>query len=188
MEQLASQFEAGEHRSRVQGGKELTYVDIAATINRVNDILGPNVSYLPESNTSLTIADNGKYLAYSQIYLKAVIDGVETTLYGCGAMVNGDPDMAVKTALAEAYKKAWHGKGVALYLWDEEAREDVERRRKLSVGTLETKKRQVYNLAQTKLGIDRPTPGQMAELFEVPIEKLSDEDTIMSILKKEGVL
>ncbi|MEM2991059.1 MAG: Rad52/Rad22 family DNA repair protein [Halobacteria archaeon] len=45
---------------------------------------------------------------------------------GVGADVDSDPDKAVKTALAEAIKKAGHQFGIALYLWDEKERQAVE--------------------------------------------------------------
>jgi hypothetical protein len=44
---------------------------------------------------------------------------------GIGANVNFDPDTAVKSAQAEALKKACHQFGIALYLWSEQERDFV---------------------------------------------------------------
>jgi len=44
---------------------------------------------------------------------------------GIGSNVNFDPDTAVKSAQAEALKKACHQYGIALYLWKEAEREFV---------------------------------------------------------------
>jgi len=44
---------------------------------------------------------------------------------GIGSSINFDPDTSVKTAQAEALKKACHQFGIALYLWQEAEREFI---------------------------------------------------------------
>jgi hypothetical protein len=44
---------------------------------------------------------------------------------GIGSNINFDPDTAVKTAQAEALKKACHQYGIALYLWKEAERDFI---------------------------------------------------------------
>lgn len=187
LEALMAQFEPGQHKTRKQGGQDLTYVSIDATINRVNEVLGSNWSVLPVSSTQVLPLENG-YLAKTELFIAAEIDGVTKTLYGVGAMRNPDPDMAMKTALAEALKKAFHQAGVALYLWDPAARDEVAAKSKWAVATLAAKKKEVKRLASVKLGVDNPTAKQVAETFGFTAADLAEDETIDAILKAEGLL
>lgn len=182
-----AQFEPGQHKTRKQGGQDLTYVSIDATINRVNEVLGSNWSVLPVSSTQVLPLENG-YLAKTELFIAAEIDGVTKTLYGVGAMRNPDPDMAMKTALAEALKKAFHQAGVALYLWDPAARDEVAAKSKWAGATLAAKKKEVKRLASVKLDVDNPTAKQVAEAFGFTAADLAEDETIDAILKAEGLL
>jgi hypothetical protein len=57
------------------------------------------------------------------------MDDVTTSRDGSGAGFNFDPDTSVKTAQAEALKKACHQFGIALYLWSEDERNFVQKQR-----------------------------------------------------------
>jgi hypothetical protein len=182
-----AQFEPSQHKSRTQGGKALTYISIDATINRVNEVLGTTWTVLPQSNTQLMPLEDG-YLAKTELFIEAEIDGVKKVLYGVGAMTNRDPDMAMKTALAEAFKKAWHQAGVALYLWDPAARDEVASKSKWATATLAAKKKEVKRLAAAKLDVENPTAKQVAEAFGFTAPDLAEDETIDAILKAEGLL
>jgi len=189
LEQLGARLPAAAHKNRSQGGTQLTYLSIDATINHVNAILGPDWSVVPPSKSKITPPQQagGPFFAECELFIEAQIDGVTKTLYGVGAMTNKDPDMAVKTALAEAIKKAWHQAGVGLYLWDEGARNEVNKAAKAAAGGLPAKKKSVKALAVAALDNKTPTLTQIAELFGVSPGDLDDEAVLDTILLAEGV-
>lgn len=187
LEALMAQFEPSQHKTRTQGGQQLTYVSIDATINRVNEVLGSDWSITPPSATHVLPLETG-FLAKTELFISATIDGTTKTLYGVGAMTNRDPDMAMKTALAEALKKAFHQAGVALYLWDPAQRDEVAAKSKWSTATLAAKKKEVKRLASVKLDIENPTAKQVAEAFDFTAADLAEDETIDKILKAEGLL
>jgi hypothetical protein len=183
LERLQAEFEPGEHRSRTQGGKELTYVDISATLNRLNAVLGVDWG-IEHATTRLDPTEDG-FFAFTQLHLVAKIDGVEKRAYGVGAMTNRDPDMAAKTALAEAIKKAGHQLGIALYLWDEGARNRVNSAMKLATASDAQLKRKVLTVAKERLGTEKPSQKQIADLFGVNPNELSERDVLIRILSAE---
>jgi hypothetical protein len=184
--QLAAQFAPEEHKNRAQGGQTLTYISIDATIKRLNEVLGPGWS--TEAATRVDFMASGNYLAVCELTLRATIDGSDKQAYGVGAMTNRDPDMAAKTALAEAIKKAGHQLGIGLYLWDPAARDSVNRKAALAKASTATLKKAVFNLAQTELGIEKPTQAQMAKLFGVKAGDLQDDEILRMILTERGQL
>ena len=201
LEQLQAEFRPEEHKSvrKTKSGPELTYIGIDATINRVNAVLGANWSVVPPTATRLMpfettgMTEDGPvtrrtFLAVAEVYIQATIDGDTKTLYGVGAMEDRDPDMAAKTALAEGIKKAWHQAGVALYLWDPEARAAVERKKRLAGGSEAALKQEVWKIAKERLGKDRPTAAEVATVFDVKPNDLADADTLRQILVREGML
>lgn len=187
LEQLQAEFSAAEHKSRPQGGKALTYIAIDATINRVNAVLGANWSVVPPTSTTLLpITDSegsiSKYIAKCELFIEAEIDGVKKTLYGFGAMVNADPDMAGKTALAEAIKKAWHQAGVALYLWDPEARDRIAKKSKVAAGGMRAKKKALKDIVVRETGVEKPSLTEIADFFNTPAGDMDDEPTLDLLL------
>jgi hypothetical protein len=132
-----------------QSGQD--YVAIDDYINRLNDVLGHAWAW--QINDWKLYPDaapptkNGKpqYLAVVQGSLTIFLhdigvisvgaedddDAFLTTQKavvvrdGIGSNVNFDPDTAVKSAQAEALKKACHQYGIALYLWKEAERDFV---------------------------------------------------------------
>jgi hypothetical protein len=187
LQALQAEFATSEHKNRSQGGKTLTYIDIAQTIKRVNEVLGANWSILPGTKTTILPTSEGGFGAMTEVHIRATIDGVEKRLYGVGAMTNRDPDMAVKTALAEAIKKAFHQVGVALYLWDEEARDRINQRQAAGESPA-ARKRVLKSLAAEKLGIENPSREQIAAAFDTTPEAIAEDDGISAVLKAEGVL
>jgi len=185
LSQLAAEFEPGEHKTRKQAGQELTYISIDATINRLNSVLGSTWS--TEAETSLTPLGE-TYLAKCELTLFATIDDERKSAYGVGAMVNKDPDMAAKTALAEAIKKAGHQLGIGLYLWDAEARDRVTKKSKLAGASAAALKQEVFKLAVAKTGKERPSAKDIAAVFGKTATDLADETTLIEILKGEGLL
>lgn len=190
LSRLQAEFAPGEHKNRSQGGQTLTYIDISATINRVNEVLGAGWSVVAPSKTTIIppSSQGGTFFAFTELFIEAVIDGTTKTLYGVGAMTNKDPDMAAKTALAEAIKKAFHQAGVGLYLWDPEARDAVNAKKKIADGGIKAKKQAVKRLASTALGVDSPTLTQIASAFDVSPGDLDEETVLDRILGEAGLL
>lgn len=180
LEDLAREFPTSDHKTRSQGGQTLTYLSIDATIRRLNEVLGPGWS--TSATTDVQLLDNGKYLAVTQLTLTAVIDGTSKGAYGVGAMVNGDPDMAAKTALAEAIKKAGHQLGIGLYLWDADSRERIERLRKIEGMSEAALKTAVYKLAKQQMDKADPMVKDVAAHFGVQPGELTDVETLRRIL------
>lgn len=179
LEQLQARFEPSEHQTRTQGGKELTYISIDATINRLNRVLGANWS--TQGNSRMNRREDGTFDAFCEMWLTATVDGTQKQCYGVGAMANKDADMAAKTALAEALKKCGHQLGIGLYLWDPEARDEVTAKMKL-VTNPNTLKAKIYEIAVQKTGIEKPTPSQIAGAFQIETEQLKDLDLLAKLL------
>jgi len=184
LDALQARFEPSEHQTRTQGGKELTYISIDATINRLNNVLGPNWS-ISIGSTKLSLRGEGIWDAFCELQLQATIDGVTKYAYGVGAMSNKDADMSAKTALAEAIKKAGHQLGIGLYLWDPEARDEVNAQMKQASKPGEVKAK-IFELAKQKTGKDKPTPEEIASSFGLELSQLQNINTLVGVLNEHS--
>lgn len=163
-------------------GKKLDYVSGETVIER---LLGaaPNYSWRGEI---ISIAEGR---AVVQGHLSVVLeDGTEKSGFGVGSSKMGtDLDSSLKAANTEALKNAAKNAfGVALELWNEEHRNTLARRRKLT--TPAARKAELFKIARDRLESDKPTAPQIAKLFGVTPGKLSDDAVISEILQDEGVL
>lgn len=150
-------------------------------------MLGPNWG-ITRAQTELTPSGDG-FVALSEIWLTAVVDGVTKDTYGVGADKGTDVDKIAKTALAEAIKKAGHQLGIALYLWDADGRARASRRMELDKNrdSEATLKRAVFGIAKEK-DPSITTAAQVAKVFGVKPGELADKATLVRILEAEGVL
>jgi hypothetical protein len=186
LEQLAAEFGGNDVKTRTQSGLTLTYIDISATINRLNAVLGSNWS--TSATTKFIPIDDGAFLAVCELELRARVDGNEKVAYGVGADKGKDSDKIAKTALAEAIKKAGHQLGIALYLWDPAARARAEKLKALASGSEVALKREVVAIAKERTGKDKPTAAEIAAVFGVKAGDLADKATLQKILTDEGLL
>lgn len=194
-----------------QSGQD--YVAIDGYINRLNEVLGHAWAW--QINKSEFYPDaapntkNGKpqYVAIVQGTLTIILSDIgvisvgdedEGEPYlttqkamisrdGIGAGVNFDPDTAVKTAQAEALKKACHQYGIALYLWDSAERDFVELQRQAASSDAALKQLVVAHTQRT-LELDpgiMPDADQMLDVLD-----MSDWDPVVARtnLKEKGVL
>ena len=130
-----------------QSGQD--YVSIDGYINRLNDVLGGMWSWsindwkLYPDAAPHTSTGKPQYLAVVQGTLTIILSDIgvvsvgidedsflttqraQVSRDGIGSNINFDPDTAVKSAQAEALKKACHQFGIALYLWQEAERDFV---------------------------------------------------------------
>lgn len=192
LEKLAAEFDAAAYQTRQApgGGPELTYVSIDQTINRLNEVLGPNWS--THAISTLTSEkdnqDRDRYLAVCELHMDCTLDGRGKTAYGVGAMQNRDPDMALKSALAEAIKKAAHQLGVGLHLWDKATRAKIEKKMSLSKASDAKLKAAVYQLARDRLDKTKPTMAEVATLFGRQMADMAEDNVNREILMEEGLL
>lgn len=186
LEKLQAPLPAAAHKNRTQGGQQLTYLSIDATLNRINEVLGVKWSVLPQTKTTILPTGSGKFGAMCEVYIEATIDGEQKLMYGVGAQTNNDPDMAAKTALAEGIKKAFHQVGLGLYLWDEDQR-DLVNQAKAAAESPSARKKVLKSLASDKLGITNPSKDQIAATFDLTPDDLDDDDIVIETLRTAGV-
>ena len=128
-----------------QSGQD--YVSIDGYINRLNDVLGAMWSWSVNdwkiADAAPTKSGKPQYTAVVQGTLTIILSDIgvvsigidedsflttqraQVSRDGIGSSINFDPDTSVKTAQAEALKKACHQFGIALYLWQEAERDFI---------------------------------------------------------------
>lgn len=178
LEQLSAPFKPGEVKQRTQGGRQLDYIGIDTTINRLNTVLGNDWSI---ANPSWSVTDGN-------VVVQLEVKALGKVAWGVGAdKLGNDFDKAIKTALAEAIKKAGHQLGVGLYLWDEGQRANVQEGRQAANGDLGSLKNQVFKAALAE-GLAEQTPDGIAKHFGIPVTDLQNVAILTDILKKRGKL
>jgi hypothetical protein len=159
LERLSERFPAELVHKNPKGQD---YVKIPDYINRLNTVLGTEWDFRVTStnlerlevkvrkkvNGEYKEVDATHYIAQVVGDLHVWIDGRETIRSGVGADYDyvGDPDKALKTAQAEALKKACHQFGICSYLWYEEERDLVQAQREAASGDISGLKKQVSKL------------------------------------------
>lgn len=192
-----------------QSGQD--YVSIDGYINRLNDVLGHAWSWSINKHSielygETTKSGKPQYMAVVQgtlgIYLTdvgviSVGDGDDDAFLttqravvyrdGIGANINFDPDTAVKSAQAEALKKACHQFGIALYLWDAAERDFVELQRQASKNDVALKKL-VVAYTQRVLELDPGTVPEKEQMVKVLGINDLEPVAIREALTGKGVL
>lgn len=165
------------------GGTKFDYVSGDTVIARlIEATAGAPSGYALNGDIKHIEYADGKWSVAVQVAL--MIDG--DAGYGVGAMSNSDLDMAVKSATTEAIKNAAkNGYGVGLELYDADYRATLSQQRRLSSGSEQALKAEVWSIAKLKLG-DAATPKEIAEHFGVKPGDLADPATLKSILEGEG--
>jgi recombination DNA repair RAD52 pathway protein len=123
-QRLAARFPAEDHKTRKQGGRDLTYLPGEKVIGRLNDVLRFDWSFrvVNQGNTEVEAWVLGE--------LAATIDGAVVTRqqYGNQDLARGQHPTSdlYKSAATDALKKCATTIGVGLYLYDEDERREVE--------------------------------------------------------------
>lgn len=194
-----------------QSGQD--YVSIDDYINRLNDVLGhawawqindwklypdaapptakgkPQYLAVVQGSLSIFLSDIGVISIGAEDDEDAFLTTQKAVVVrdGIGSNVNFDPDTAVKSAQAEALKKACHQYGIALYLW-KEAERDFVALQKSAANNDVALKQLVVAYTQRVLELE---PGVMPEKEQM-CEVLGIEDltvpTIRESLSNKGVL
>ena len=191
-----------------QSGQD--YVAIDGYINRLNDVLGHawawQINNWQINEATPTKTGKMQYMAVVQGTLTIILSDIGVVSVGeddedaflttqkamisrdgIGANINFDPDTAVKSAQAEALKKACHQYGIALYLWDSAERDFVELQRQAAQNDVALKQL-VVAYTQRVLELDpgvMPTADQMLDVLD-----MSEWDPVVARtnLKEKGVL
>lgn len=127
MEALAARFDVEDHKTNPRG---YTYIAIEKTIRRFQEVdPGFEVKVAHQEFNplpGLTYSRRSLAAGYALVTVDVTILGVTRSGTGADYGACEDVDKLVKTAYAEAIKKAGHEFGVGLYLWDEEERALIE--------------------------------------------------------------
>jgi hypothetical protein len=124
---LRERFDVEDHKKNPRG---FTYIAIEKVVNRfietdpAFEIAVTQSQYSPLPG--LTYGRNQKAAAYALVTVEVTILGITRAGTGGDYGAAEDVDKLIKTAYAEAIKKAGHEFGVGLYLWDEEERALIE--------------------------------------------------------------
>lgn len=177
---LAEPFHGSDVKSRTQQGTQLDYVPIDAVIRRYLEA-APDYQHdvemvKVEVGPNTTSSGKPMYIAVA----KATIVAFGVARGGLGAGENHDLDTAVKTADAEAFKKAANKFGTALELWDPTARGKVALWRKAAGGDENALKQYVFALAADLTGEKPKTKAAVAKAFGMKEAELND----VAVLRK----
>jgi len=189
LDRLAADFPKGEVRQRSGGGNiKLDYIDVVQTINRLCDTLGADWDWrVLDAKVELVEQDGPKYLASERGELHVWLPDRDRPVIrgGSGADVDGrDPDKAIKTADAEALKKAGHKFQIALYLWDEGKRNEIAEFRKLTGASLPQLKKAalVKANAKTPEQLVAAISGTMFEWDNLGVDDLQKPEILLAYL------
>jgi hypothetical protein len=192
-----------------QSGQD--YVSIDGYINRLNDVLGGmwswNINDWKLYPDAAPPTKNGKpqYLSVVQGTLTIMLSDIgvvsigtdedsflttqraQISRDGIGSSINFDPDTSVKTAQAEALKKACHQFGIALYLWQEAERDFIALQKAASTDDIALKSLAVAYTQRVKEMDPSTMPDKDAIMETLNVSDLST-DSIRGRFSDMGVL
>jgi len=192
-----------------QSGQD--YVSIDGYINRLNDVLGGmwswNINDWKLYPDAAPPTKNGKpqYLSVVQGTLTIMLSDIgvvsigtdedsflttqraQISRDGIGSSINFDPDTSVKTAQAEALKKACHQFGIALYLWQEAERDFIALQKAASTNDIALKSLAVAYTQRVKEMDPSTMPDKDAIMETLNVSDLSTE-SIRGRFSDMGVL
>lgn len=180
------------HHSQVRKNQaNQDYVSIDGYINRLNNVLGEDwhwrVNDWSLQDGPPTAKGKPQYIAVCTGTLTIILNGETVSRDGMGAGFNFDPDTSVKTAQAEALKKACHQFGIALYLWSEEERDFVQTQREAMTNDISLKKLVMeYTIREAELDpYEQPSREDIIRVLG--IDDLTVEN-MRAVLVERGVL
>jgi hypothetical protein len=190
-----------------QSGQD--YVSIDGYINRLNDVLGAMWSWSVNdwkiADAAPTKSGKPQYTAVVQGTLTIILSDIgvvsigtdedsflttqraQVSRDGIGANTNFDPDTAVKSAQAEALKKACHQFGIALYLWSEAERDFIALQKGAALNDLALKQL-VMAYTQRVLELEPGVVPEKEQMCDVLGIKELDVTTIREAFVKKGIL
>lgn len=184
LDDLRAEFLPTEVRQRAgRGGMKLDYLGIDSTINRILDVQAKHgvEADFRIMHSECRPYDKGGFFAC--VHGRLTIG--DKAWDGTGCSIGPDPDDAIKTAQAEAIKKAGHGFGIGLYLWDADKRVEIDNARKAASGDLKTLQAMIKAAAKD-LGLDGREA--LCEHFGLDAEDLFDAEKLTQVLRENGRL
>lgn len=190
LDKLRAKFPAGVVKQRELKGKKLDYVAIDATINRLLDVYGTEYEFTGagyEVRPAMITRRSGdgykEVPGWTGIVTGYLVTPTGKQHWGIGADSDEDLDKVLKTALAEAIKKAGHQLGIGLYLWNEEDRVELAQQRKLVAGNPSALKAELVKRSGLKLGKDKAENVRLlSEHYHVTPEQLEDVEVMKQLL------
>jgi hypothetical protein len=211
---IPSDLTAKFHPSLVKKNQSgQAYVSIDDYINRLNNVLGhawawqindwklypdaapptkngkPQYLAVVQGSLSIFLTDIGVISSGGEDDEDAFLTTQKAVIVrdGIGGDIGYDPDKALKTAQAEALKKACHQYGIALYLWKEAERDFIVLQKSAASNDVALKQL-VVAYTQRVLELDPGTVPEKEQMCEVlGIEELSIP-AIRASLSNKGVL
>jgi len=186
---LAKPVDTDLVRTRVESGKTFTYIPIEHTIATFNDYLGLNWNWVigsydlqehPDRTKSGKAQFVGVVSGTIEVYNPEDPETLLAARFGVGAGTMQDPDGAIKTAEAEAFKKAAHYFNFGLYLSHAAERYRVE---VLQSGSTPAMQGYLTDNAIAN-GVDE-NPQDIAEYYGVSTTAMRDPVILKSLV--EGV-
>lgn len=187
LEELCRKFDPAIFKFNQQGH---VYITVQHFISRLTDTMGPAWgSTTKESSLQLspnkTQSGKAQWVASAAVDVWVRIDDYTITRTGWGGDENFDPNTAMKTAGAEAFKKACNQLGIGFYLLgkDNPEREIHEFHNSyLNGGQIEDLKKAVAKAARVD-GYDGPLDASMSKFFNVKPADLQDAQKLDEILR-----
>ena len=195
LQRLAEHFPAADVKKDPKGHH---YISIDAIQQRLDDVLGvgwhltvlrtDGPSLLPTAEVTYGAKKKPAFVATVTVMIEAEVDGSFVRRAGVGSDLADDPDKVVKTALANAIKKAANQFGVGRYLWDEDERKGVDNAKLAIAGNSAALKREAAKLAKKLTGKTDPTKAEIAKALGIKVGDLTDDDALRGALEEHGVL
>lgn len=178
--EICKQFNLEDHQQRPGGrGTVLTYISVDATIRRMNEALGLNWSWTVSDYD--VIREDGQFHVHVNGAISTYNDEDSHTptsiRSGLGGASGRDLDDTMKTAMAEAFKKAFNMFGGGNYLWVEKWRSRIEAM--LSNDTEKMVDWLVQNAVDD--GADA-TPSAVAQYYNVDPKVLATDGGVMELI------
>ena len=175
--------------------KGFDYVAIDGYINRLNQTVGANWSWVINEHElryeGIPATNSGKMQFLAIVRGTLTITGADSVVAsrdGIGADVAFDPDKSLKTAQAEALKKACHQFGIALYLWDDEQRGYLDLQRKAALSEDDLKRLAVVYVQRTLDMDEMPSKDLIAKTIGIDADDLSNNTLLRAALTNKGAL
>jgi hypothetical protein len=185
LERLSERFPAEKVKKNPKGQD---YVGIADYLDRLDDVLGTDWSQVITASSvehsPYKYGSKGHDAFLAQVTVQIIVtlgDGNTLVRSGVGADFSNDADKSLKTAQAEALKKAAHQLGVCRYLWSEEERDLVQAQREANDGDISNLKKKVTLIFKQENPGVAVNKDNLAEYFKV---NLDDPEELARIIKE----
>jgi hypothetical protein len=181
-EALLARFDVEDHKTNPKG---YTYIAIEKVINRFIEVDPSFEIAVTQSQYAplpgLTYGRRQVAAAYALVTVAVTILGVTRAGTGGDYGAADDVDKLIKTAYAEAIKKAGHEFGVGLYLWDEEERALIKSAQDQGLTGQVAPVGVATAPAPTPPGTAEPTPAPLAPPPPGDVQTLKDEVTRIAL-------